>query len=510
MQIIRDYSYENLYDLICDSDLVEVKKFKNILKKNGLLNNDPRLVTLMNTTETNLNIENFTELIQNSGTCSLIEKFMTNDVVIPDFPDFCDDIKEIYNKCLSNVSGKQADYIPGLAKVNPNKFGISICTIDGQRFNIGDTNEDFCIQSCCKIVNYCLALEKHGEKKVHEHVGREPSGSEFNALFLDKHKRPHNPCINAGAIMTVSLLEPNINTADKFDELIETWTDLSGNIKKMGFNNGIYISEKDTADRNWALAYFMKEHKAFPPNPDLTKILEFYFQCCSLETTSEALSIVAGTLANGGVCPITNKVVFKPETVRNCLSIMSFAGMYDFSGEFGFLVGCPAKSGVGGGILLIIPNVMGICIWSPRLDEYGNSIRGIQFCLELSKQFNFHSYDNLVNLTSGKKDPRKKKNGFSENIQSLLLHASRGEVSEIKRLVLKGFDLNECDYDKRTALHLAASEGHFNLVKYIVEKRYNSTPTDRWGNTPYDDAIREGYEDIAEYLKANSELEDMN
>ena len=455
----RSNSYSSLYDFLKNEvNIVNVRNFKKSLKDAGLLSDDPRLKSIFENLEEyggTLTLEEFNECLKDDG--SLIEKFLQQDTVIPNFDEFGEDIKAIYEHCLPNESGKVADYIPGLAKVSPHKFGIAITTIDGQRYNIGDTNEDFCIQSCSKIINYCLALEKHGEKKVHEHVGREPSGSEFNALFLDKHKRPHNPCINAGAIMTVSLLEPHIEPAEKFDSLIDTWTRLGGNLKKMGFNNGIYVSEKDSADRNWALAYFMKEHKAFPPNPNLTKILEFYFQCCSLETNAKALSVVASTLANGGVCPLTGDVIFNPETVRNCLSIMSFAGMYDYSGEFGFVIGLPAKSGVGGGIILVIPNVMGICIWSPRLDNYGNSARGIEFCLEFGKLFNFHSYDNLVNLTSGKKNPRLNST-LEESIstETLLNLVSKGELRAVKRLVLGGADLHVVDYDKRNCFTLSS------------------------------------------------------
>jgi len=501
----RSNSYSNLFNFLKnDKDIINVRTFKKSLKNSGLLSDDPRLKhTFENLEEygSELTLEEFNECVKDDG--SLIEKFLQQDTVIPNFVEFSEDIKAIYDHCLPNESGKVADYIPGLAKVSPHKFGIAITTIDGQRYNIGDTNEDFCIQSCSKIINYCLALEKHGEKKVHEHVGREPSGSEFNALFLDKYKRPHNPCINAGAIMTVSLLYPDIEPANKFDSLIDTWTRLSGNIKKMGFNNGIYVSEKDSADRNWALAHFMKEHDAFPPNPNLTKILEFYFQCCSLETNANALSIVAATLANGGICPLTGELIFHPNTVRNCLSIMSFAGMYDYSGEFGFLIGLPAKSGVGGGIILVVPNVMGICIWSPRLDNYGNSARGIEFCLEFGKLFNFHSYDNLVNLTSGKKDPRIN-DQLEETVSTeTLLHlVSKGEIRAVKRLVLGGSDLHVEDYDKRTALHLAASEGHLDLVQYLVKKKCDLKSIDRWGNTPEQDAEREGHQEVVDYFKS--------
>lgn len=507
--MINNQIINSLFNFLKDkNNKIKIKELKLNLKQNGLLKDDPRLKILMEeleNSEENIDEENFTNILKkDTEIISLLLKCYQHKMIIPNFNDFTEDIKKIYNKCLLNTDGKIATYIPGLAKIPENKFGLSITTIDGQRYNIGDSNDYFCLQSCSKIINYCLAIEKHGIEKVHKHVGREPSGNKFNALILDKSNRPHNPCINAGAIMTCALLEPEENPSEKYDELINIWEKLSGNIDKIGFNNGIYISEKDSADRNWSLAYFMKEHNAFPGTPHLRKILEFYFQCCSIETNTKSLSIVGSTLANGGINPLTNEKIFSSETVRYCLSIMSFAGMYDYSGEFGFLIGLPAKSGVAGGIILVVPNLMGVAIWSPKLDEYGNSVRGIDFCNELVKTFNFHVYDNLINFTSEKKDPRK--NDYINKINNLnneqiLNIVSKGNISELKRLILNNVDLNYSDYDGRTAFHLACSNGYYDIVKLLVENNINIDSKDRWGNTGLDDAKREKQEKIVEYLE---------
>ena len=163
--------------------------------------------------------------------------------------------------------------------------------------------------------------------------------------------------------------------ADRFDYVLQRWGQAAGGTMP-GFSNPTYLSERKTADRNFALGYFMREKGAFPEGTDLVETLEFYFQCCSLELTAEAMSVVAATLANGGVCPLTGERVFQSGTVRKCLSLMSSCGMYDFSGEWAFRVGLPAKSGVSGVIMIVVPNVMGLVCWSPRLDENGNSVRG--------------------------------------------------------------------------------------------------------------------------------------
>src|SRR5262249_19518624 len=162
----------------------------------------------------------------------------------------------------------------------------------------------------------------------------------FNELTLNKDHKPHNQMINAGAIATCSLIRRGVPIADRFDHVMEQWARLAGN-QKPGFNNSVYLSERQTADRNFALGYFMKEKAVFPEGTDLVETLEFYFQCCSIESNCERMAVVAATLANGGMCPITGQRVLSPSTVRSCLSLMYSCGMYDFSGEFAFTIGLP-------------------------------------------------------------------------------------------------------------------------------------------------------------------------
>merc|ERR1711871_437973 len=217
--------------------------------------------------------------------------------------------------------------------------------------------------------------------------------------------------------------------------------------------------------------------------------LDLFFMANSIEMDAEALSVVAGTLANNGVCPTTNKRVFSAPAVRNCLSMMSSCGLGDFSGEFAFHVGLPGKSSRSGFTLLVVPGVLGICVWSPLLDKAGNSVRGVRFAQELVSRFSFHAFENGTGLC----DPT-------------------GDLTQIRRLKAEGLDLTVGDYDARTALHLAATEGQHKVVKYLLAQFKTVDlacsdddgklvlKKDRWGRTPLDDARRNEHEQVVKLL----------
>ncbi len=484
---------------------ISVSVLLDALLSVGLHASDTRLAATTKQLETRslrdkLNYVEFCDLVRPN--ILLVEQALQGKMVIPDFAHFYEVVEQIYHETKQNQSGHVADYIPQLARVTPEQFAISICTVDGQMLSFGHADVEFCIQSCCKPINYCLALEELGESFVRRFVGREPSGRNFNELTLNNEGKPHNPMINSGAIMCSSLIRADLDNADRFDYVLDRWSALSGG-RKARFNNSIYQSERETADRNFALGYYMKEHRAFPDGADLLKTLDFYFQCCSIEADAEMLSVVAATLANGGVCPTNGERVLRTVHVQHCLSLMCSCGMYDFSGEFAFEVGLPAKSGVGGAILVAIPNVMGICVWSPRLDSHGNSVRGVEFCKHLTSTFNLHNFDNLK-AESDKIDPRQNRiQSKAERVDELIWAASKGDVGAIHRLLVRGYDQNAADYDLRTPLHLAAAEGQEALVRYFLENGAEPSPRDRWGGTPLDDATLHGHEKVASLLAAH-------
>lgn len=474
----------------------------DVLEKSGIRKDDKRLASFFNTLKTlpvNLSEDDFEKLQGLSP--ALLEQILTGQLTIPRFDEFCHDLSGLYEIVKENRSGKLADYIPQLAKVDPEKFAVSICSVDGQRFDLGDFDDFFCVQSCSKPITYCLALEAIGEA-VHKYVGAEPSGKTFNELTLNAKGQPHNPMINAGAIMCGALISTvHKDASNRFDYVMKMWKECAGP-ERIGFDNAVYLSEKQTADRNYALAYFMREKKSFPKGIDLVDILEFYFQCCSIELNTKAMAVVAATLANGGVCPLTGEQVFRSDHVKNCLSLMSSCGMYDFSGEFAFKVGIPAKSGVSGGIMLVVPNVIGMAIWSPRLDELGNSVRGVELCTKLTERFKFHTFDSTLGLKDDRKDPRR---GAYESrlagTMALCLAASEGDLTELRRLVGRGLDANACDYDGRTPLHLACAGGHIETLRFLISIGVDPNRADRFGNKPIDDARRSGKDEIISILQ---------
>ena len=403
-------------------------------------------------------------------------------------------IKKVYDSVKNHNGGKVANYIPELAGVDPNLFGVSVCDIYGNIYNFGDHDKHFCLQSCSKPLSYCKAYDELGKEELHKHVGYEPSGQTFNAFILNKKGLPHNPMINAGAIMVASQIGKKLEPGKRFNILKDCYSKLTGN-NVVGFDNSIFLSEQHHADRNISLAYYMRENGAFneqlSPN-EMNENLNLYFQQCSTTITCEMGSIISATLANGGICPTTNEKVFSENSVKDCLTLMYGCGMYDYSGEFAFEIGLPAKSGVSGCILLVVPNMMGICIWSPPLDDQGNSFKGIEFCKQLNQELNLHIFHNIISNKINLVD--------SINIRFLQLCCD-GNMEEIKLLIEK-INVNFCDYDKRTPLHLASSEGHIEIVKLLLQHGAKVT-NDRWGHSPIDeinDKTGENYENIKQLL----------
>ncbi|XP_031145490.1 glutaminase kidney isoform, mitochondrial isoform X6 [Sander lucioperca] len=400
------------YTVAEGQEKIPAHKFLTALKATGLRTGDPRLKecmdtlkeTLRNTTDgVTLDRHLFKKCVQSN--IVLLTQAFRKKFVIPDFQSFTSHIDELYESAKKLSGGQVADYIPQLAKFSPDLWAVSLCTVDGQRHTVGDTKVPFCLQSCVKPLKYAVAVHDHSTEYVHSFIGMEPSGLRFNKLFLSDDDKPHNPMVNAGAIVCTSLIKQGASNAERFDYVMNFLKKMSGN-EYVGFSNATFQSERESGDRNFAIGYYLKEKKCFPEGTDMTSVLDFYFQLCSIEVTCESASVMAATLANGGICPITGERVLNPEAVRNTLSLMHSCGMYDFSGQFAFHVGLPAKSGVAGGILLVVPNVMGIMCWSPPLDKLGNSVRGIQFCTDLVERFNFHNYDNLRHFAK-KHDPRR-------------------------------------------------------------------------------------------------------
>uniref|UniRef100_A0A8D3C6Y7 glutaminase n=1 Tax=Scophthalmus maximus TaxID=52904 RepID=A0A8D3C6Y7_SCOMX len=415
------------YTITEGKEQVPISHFTSALKRTGLYPSDPRLKGCM---------ENIRQAVKESageammdrdlfhrcvgGNIVLLIQAFRNKFIIPEFDVFAHKINEIYNRVQHQTDGKVADYIPQLAKFSPELWGVSLCTVDGQRHSVGDTKLPFCLQSCVKPLQYAIAVHEAGTESVHHYVGKEPINFRYRKLSFSTS--PHNPMVNAGAIVISSLIKRCC--------------------KYVGFSNATFQSEKETGDRNFAIGYYMKEKKCFPPGADMIDALDFYFQ-----------------------------------------------------------VGLPAKSGVSGAILLVIPNVMGVMCWSPPLDRVGNSVRGISFCQELVSLFNFHNYDNLRHFVK-KQDPRRQdRDDRNKSVFNLMFAACSGDVSALRRFALSSMDMDLKDYDSRTALHIAAAEGHVDAVMFLTETcKVNPFVKDRWGNLPVDDAVQFGHDEVVKVL----------
>lgn len=297
-------------------------------------------------------------------------------------------LNEIFERHKDNFQGALPTYIPELAKANPSDFGICIATVDGMFYEVGCTQKQFSMQSISKIFTYGLALSDQGEEEVLKRVGVEPSGDAFNSIVFDeKSCRPFNPMVNAGAIATTALIKGD-NLNERLQRILQMFGRFAGHELKI--DQKIYLSEKLTGHRNRAIAYLELNSKMI--EEPIEDHLNLYFLQCSVLVNSRDLAIMGATLANNGINPITGVQAERPEHIRHILSIMQSCGMYNFSGEWTFRVGLPAKSGVSGGIMAVVPGYLGIGIYSPLLDSRGNSERGIHVCEDLSKNFDLHLF----------------------------------------------------------------------------------------------------------------------
>lgn len=280
-------------------------------------------------------------------------------------------------------------YTPEIAEAEQKLFAICLATTDGEVYHAGDYDRPFALQSISKVFVYGLALEAHGRDHVLERVGVEPSGDAFHSIVFDeRNNRPYNPMVNAGALVTTDLVEGG-DTAEQFKLILDTLRRYAGN-ETLKVDESTFASELRSADRNRATAYLMRSYGMI--SQDVEENLALYLRQCSVCVTTRDLAVMAATLANGGVNPTTGEQVLTPRYVRDVLSVMHTCGMYDFAGQWAYQIGIPAKSGVSGGILAVVPGKGGIGVFSPALDEHGNSIRGIKVCEEISERLGLHVF----------------------------------------------------------------------------------------------------------------------
>ncbi|WP_255433913.1 glutaminase [Carboxylicivirga sp. M1479] len=275
-------------------------------------------------------------------------------------------------------AGKVADYIPELENVKKEAFGMSVVFIDGREFSFGDSDVNFSVQSISKVYSLTKAFS-FLKDELWKRVGKEPSGNPFNSLIQLEHEngKPRNPFINAGAIVVADCVVSNAN--QPLNDTIDFVREISGN-KNIAINEDMFLSEKHFGHRNAALAHFMKSYGNI--ESDVEAVLNYYFGHCSLSMNCRDVAQSFLFLANHGRHPYNNQEYLTASQAKRMNSLLLTCGTYDAAGDFAFRVGMPGKSGVGGGIAAIIPGLLSICVWSPGLDKYGNSLAGAK-ALEL-------------------------------------------------------------------------------------------------------------------------------
>ena len=297
-----------------------------------------------------------------------------------------DTLTELRRRFAALSAGDVATYIPELGRADPDQFAICVATVDGEIYTSGDADIPFTIQSISKPFVYGLALEDRGVAHVLERIAVEPSGEAFNAISLEPGSgRPRNPMINAGAIATAGLVD-GVDSADKMERTLSMLSGFAG--RPLEIDHSVYESERNTGHRNRAISYLLRNAAIL--GEDVDEVLDRYFKQCSVLVTASDLAMMAATLANGGEHPRTRERVISREHVARVLSVMATCGMYDYAGSWLYRVGMPAKSGVAGGIIAVLPGQLGLGVFSPRLDEFGNSVRGVAVCEALSEEFGLH------------------------------------------------------------------------------------------------------------------------
>jgi len=298
-------------------------------------------------------------------------------------------LEALHDKYRALNTGAVATYIPELAKADPDLFCISVRLIDGTEFTVGSGDTPFTLQSCSKPLVLAQALATVGRELVMSLTGVEPTGNSYASIVgLDQIGKPLNPMVNAGAIVTASLL-PGTSPEDRFSRMSRNLSAYFGT--ELAIDQAVYESEKRTSDRNRALAYLLKSKGTI--EGDVEQHLDLYIRQCAIQTDTRQLAIAAATLANNGINPVSKERAIDAEYIKDILVVMLMNGMYNYAGRWAYEVGIPAKSGVSGAIMAVVPGVMGIAVYSPRLDEYGNSTRGLAVCRDLVRQYHLHIFD---------------------------------------------------------------------------------------------------------------------
>lgn len=418
-----------------------------------------------------------------------------------------------------------------------------------QMLNIGDTDIEFPLMGAVRPLIYALACADNGVAEVERWVGVEPTAAAADTFSLmpagggghggggdEDHKKPHpipddghfhpeperaphprpfNPFLDSGALATAALLgrahyppEGRLfhDNGSRFSHMVDNFKKLAGG-RRVGFNNSVFLAQKQKRLKTVAISFFAKGMGVYPAAADPTETAHMLFQAEAIATNAENLAVIAATLANIGVCPLTQERCLSPDVMKSLLSLMYNSGLCRYTGNWMFQVGIPSAAGVSGAHLVVIPGVAGMVIYSPRLNEFDVPTRAIKFCELLTSRYRVNVFDQLVYadmdvaIGAEQRGSSKAINMEQSLMQYELCTASgAGDAVKVRALLEDGADANVADYDGRCALHIACSDGHMAVVQLLVEAGADVLVRDRWGSSPFDDARRRGHSGIVGYL----------
>ena len=324
--------------------------------------------------------------------CGLLPSVSLSQGALPSVETLERLAKEAHARFKDDNTGKNADYIPALAKVPSNLFGITIVTVDGKVINVGDVDYAFSMQSCSKVFTLCLVMQESGDQTIVDKVSVEPTGERFNSIVAieEGDGRADNPFVNPGAIATVSLVKAK-NAQERWDKIIGCYNKFAG--EKLPVLEDIYKSEAETNFRNRGIAHILYNSGHLYAEP--LECTDVYTKQCSVGVTCKQLAVMGSVLANHGVNPITKERCLEAKYVPKVLSVMTIAGFYDGSGAWAWNAGLPAKTGVGGGIVAVVPGKMSIVGFAPPLDKFGNSVRAQEAIRYIAEQLDCSIFGSL-------------------------------------------------------------------------------------------------------------------